>query len=189
MDVDTLISSHLHVAEQEASKIKRKVGRQFDYDDLHGEACLVMVRSLPKYDGARPFENFIRRCVHNGLIDAVRKWTRQSRVKLAGEMAFADLRCRECAPGQNMETHESAASMPESILHDDWMGRLVVTLHYREAYSFREMAPMLSMREKDVAQLHQQSLLRLRLNREKPTELIAPAESMCQLSFFDLGVA
>ena len=72
-----------------ASLMKKFPFGYYDEDDIAQEARIYAMESYRKFDGARPPQPFLRRCLQNDLMNLFRKMCRRS-----------DYPCKECGEGR-----------------------------------------------------------------------------------------
>ncbi len=59
-------------------KVCKRLAHKFKFayhtaEDIEQDGTIIALKSLEKWDGVRPLENFLYRCVHNGLFNNKRK--------------------------------------------------------------------------------------------------------------------
>lgn len=97
IDRQALAERCLWIAEALA---RRAAGRNRDYEDVYGEACLAVTRAANAWPGRGKATTYVWLCVRRAVRAAVRKLARAQQVELLPELDDRESRCTPYgAPG------------------------------------------------------------------------------------------
>ncbi|WNS45863.1 sigma-70 family RNA polymerase sigma factor [Paenibacillus sp. MMS20-IR301] len=161
-DREAFTALHNSIKQQVFGTVTLLLGKPGDVADVVNEIYIELFRSLPQYDGKRPFRAWLNGMIVRQCSNWNRKSWRRLRIQLrskenAAEAVFPGADTRLLAQEQRGELLQLVAELPAKL-------RSVIVLRYYSECSFDEIAAALDIPLGTAKSRHHKALRKLRQN-------------------------
>ena len=179
---EQLILEYAHIVKYVAGRLEIYTGQHFEFDDLVSYGIFGLIDAIEKFDITKgvKFESYASLRIRGAIIDSLRDldWVPRSLRRKSKEDGselqsmvslddFLDQNMEFVAasadgvPEEHIDKQELRNMLIEAIESLSERDRLIITLHYFEELTLREISKTMKVSESRVSQIHTRALSRM----------------------------